>query len=124
MVAGMTALSIRIDLAPALRLGPGKVRLLELIAEHGSISAAGRAYGMSYRRAWSLVDALNRDFGRPVVAGQIGGHRGGGTSLTAFGEALVAASRRPCACHDGQSRGARAGRLRRVPPGIRSCEVV
>ena len=60
-------LSIRLDPAPGLRLGPGKVRLLEEIGRNGSISAAGRALGMSYRRAWELVEDLNRGLGRPVV---------------------------------------------------------
>ncbi|WP_311275818.1 winged helix-turn-helix domain-containing protein [Methylobacterium sp. WCS2018Hpa-22] len=85
----MATLSIRIDLGPGNRLGPGKVRLLELVAEHGSISAAGRAIGMSYRRAWTLIEALNTGFGRPVVEAQIGGRSGGGARLTAFGTALV-----------------------------------
>ncbi|WP_408906434.1 winged helix-turn-helix domain-containing protein [Roseomonas mucosa] len=60
-------LSIRLDPAPGLRIGPGKVRLLEEIGRNGSISAAGRALGMSYRRAWELVEDLNRGLGRPVV---------------------------------------------------------
>ena len=85
----MASLSIRIDLGPNRRVGPGKIRLLELIAEHGSISAAGRALGMSYRRAWLLVDELNHLFAEPVVAGQIGGRSGGGASLTPFGARLV-----------------------------------
>ncbi|MCJ2085067.1 LysR family transcriptional regulator [Methylobacterium sp. E-005] len=86
----MPRLSIRIDLGPGHRLGPGKVRLLETIAEHGSISAAGRALGMSYRRAWLLVEAMNRGFDRPVVEAQIGGRAGGGARLSAFGAAVVA----------------------------------
>lgn len=63
--------------------------LLELIRETGSISAAGRAMDMSYRRAWLLVDALNRMFKEPAVESQRGGKQGGGAALTAFGEALV-----------------------------------
>lgn len=86
----MTRLSIRIDLGPDHRVGPGKVRLLEAIAEHGSISAAGRALGMSYRRAWTLVEALNAGFGRPVVETQAGGRAGGGARLSSFGAGLVA----------------------------------
>jgi molybdate transport system regulatory protein len=70
-------------------VGPGKARLLELIAEHGSIAAAGRAMGMSYRRAWDLVDELNRCFGKPVIATQMGGQRGGGAVLTPLGETVV-----------------------------------
>jgi molybdate transport system regulatory protein len=82
-------LSIRIDLAGACRVGPGKMRLLELIDETGSISAAGRAMAMSYRRAWLLVESLNRAFRAPVVAAQPGGRRGGGASLTPAGRALL-----------------------------------
>jgi molybdate transport system regulatory protein len=83
------ALSLRIDL-PSGRIGPGKIRLLEAIAREGSISAAGRALGMSYKRAWDLVDALNRQFGAPVVATSSGGPRGGGAMLTEAGRGLVA----------------------------------
>lgn len=85
----MARLSIRIDLAAGLRIGPGKVKLLEMIAEHGSISAAGRALGMSYRRAWMLVEDLNTGFGAPVVEAQIGGKAGGGARLTGLGADLV-----------------------------------
>ena len=93
MVPGMATLSIRIDLAPEVRVGPGKIRLLESVAEHGSISAAGRALGMSYRRAWLLLDELNRDFPNPVVRARLGGRRGGGAVLTPFGNHLVASYR-------------------------------
>jgi molybdate transport system regulatory protein len=83
------SLSLRIDFAEAGRLGPGKVRLLEYIGETGSISAAGRAMNMSYRRAWLLVDSLNRIFREPVVETRAGGRRGGGAVLTPFGRVLV-----------------------------------
>ncbi|MCJ2062182.1 winged helix-turn-helix domain-containing protein [Methylobacterium sp. J-088] len=86
----MASLSIRIDVGPGNRIGPGKVQLLEMIAEHGSISAAGRALGMSYRRAWLLIEAMNGGFGRPVVEAQIGGKAGGGARLSAFGADLIA----------------------------------
>ena len=86
----MARLSIRIDLAPDNRIGPGKVQLLEMIAEHGSISAAGRALDMSYRRAWLLVEEMNKGFGQPVIEAQIGGKAGGGARLSAFGADLVA----------------------------------
>jgi molybdate transport system regulatory protein len=82
-------LSIRVDLASGARIGPGKVSLLEAIAETGSISAAGRLLGMSYRRAWELVEELNRTMGTPVVTASIGGSGGGGTSLTQAGRAVV-----------------------------------
>lgn len=83
------SLSLRIDFEDAGRLGPGKVRLLEHIGETGSISAAGRAMNMSYRRAWLLVDSLNQIFREPVVETQAGGQRGGGAALTPFGHTLV-----------------------------------
>jgi molybdate transport system regulatory protein len=89
----MARLSIRIDFAPGGRLGPGKIALLERIAATGSISAAGRAMGMSYRRAWLLVEALNGQFREPVVATQTGGSHGGGAVLTPFGNELVATYR-------------------------------
>jgi molybdate transport system regulatory protein len=80
----------RIDLANGLRLGPGKVQLLRLIREHGSIRSAGAAIGMSYRRAWLLADEINRMFKQPSIATRHGGKSGGGAYLTAFGEALLA----------------------------------
>ncbi|GBU16335.1 MULTISPECIES: winged helix-turn-helix domain-containing protein [Methylobacterium] len=86
----MASLSIRVDLGSGNRLGPGKVQLLEMIAHHGSISAAGRALGMSYRRAWMLVEAMNTGFGRPVVEAQVGGKAGGGARLSPFGADVVA----------------------------------
>jgi molybdate transport system regulatory protein len=82
-------LSIRIDFEGACRVGAGKARLLELIDETGSISAAGRAMAMSYRRAWLLVESLNTSFRAPVVDAQSGGRRGGGAHLTPFGRELV-----------------------------------
>ena len=78
----MAKLSIRIDLDPGGRLGPGKVALLEQIEAQGSISAAGRAMGMSYKRAWDLVAALNAAFRTPLVQAQMGGRHGGGAALT------------------------------------------
>jgi molybdate transport system regulatory protein len=83
------ALSIRIDLAGGARIGPGKIALLEAIAREGSISGAGRALRMSYRRAWELVEDLNRGLGAPVVLTAAGGSGGGGASLTPVGEAVV-----------------------------------
>lgn len=70
-------------------IGPGKAALVEHIAETGSISAAARAMGMSYRRAWQLVEALNRACREPVVLTAIGGKRGGGAEVTPFGRKLV-----------------------------------
>ncbi|HEX2528281.1 MAG TPA: winged helix-turn-helix domain-containing protein [Geminicoccus sp.] len=88
------SISVRIDFVGGRRLGPGKVRLLEAIGETGSISAAGRALGMSYKRAWSLIDELNRMFTDPLVASRHGGAQGGGAELTPFGRSVVAAYRR------------------------------
>ena len=85
----MTRLALRIDFDGDRALGPRKVCLLELVGETGSISAPGRAMGMSYRRAWLLVDALNGTCRNPVVATRRGG-TGGGVSLTPSGTALVA----------------------------------
>src|SRR5262245_11857830 len=75
-------------------LGPGKIDLIEAIDRTGSISAAGRAMGMSYRRAWLLADALNHMFRQPVIVAATGGAKGGGAELTDFGRALAAAYRR------------------------------
>jgi molybdate transport system regulatory protein len=83
------SLSLRIQLDPEGRIGPGKIALLENIATQGSISAAGRAMEMSYRRAWELVEEMNVLFGKPVVERQVGGRNGGGAQLTALGEALI-----------------------------------
>ncbi len=89
----MTRLTLRIDFDDNRALGPGKVRLLELVRETGSISAAGRAMDMSYRRAWLLVDALNQTFHMPVVTARGGGAGGGGATLTPFGADVVASYR-------------------------------
>ena len=86
----MTRITLRIDFDESRALGPGKIRLLEMVGETGSISAAGRAMGMSYRRAWLLIDALNQTFRSPVVQTRGGGVGGGGASLTDFGVDLVA----------------------------------
>ena len=85
----MPTLSLRIDLDPDGRIGPGKIALLEAIADTGSISAAARTMGMSYKRAGDLVDEMNRLFGKPVVAAKTGGSRGGGAELTPIGASVV-----------------------------------
>lgn len=85
----MARMSIRIDLDQNGRLGPGKILLLERIAEHGSISAAGRSLKMSYKRAWDLVAELNGSFVSPLVRAKMGGRHGGGAQLTDLGEELV-----------------------------------
>lgn len=71
-------------------IGPGKVELLTHIRATGSISAAGRAMGMSYKRAWSLVEEMNAAFREPLVVSARGGAGGGGAQVTAAGEAVLA----------------------------------
>ena len=90
-MAGYPGLLLRILSAKNPAMGPGKARLVGLIAETGSISAAARRMGMSYRRAWQLVEALNKSFNEPVVVTATGGKRGGGAVVTDFGKRLVAA---------------------------------
>ena len=81
--------SIRILFGAASSLGPGKIALLESISRMGSISGAAREMGMSYRRAWLLVEAMNSAFTQPVVSAVTGGKRGGGAAVTHFGLALL-----------------------------------
>lgn len=81
--------ALRILLGGASSLGPGKAALLEEIDRHGSISAAARAMGMSYRRAWLLVEAMNTAFVRPLVTTATGGARGGGAALTELGREVL-----------------------------------
>jgi molybdate transport system regulatory protein len=90
----LPSLSVRIDLDAEGRIGPGKIQLLENIREYGSISAAGRAMDMSYKRAWDLVDEINRICRQPAVERQTGGRNGGGAALTPFGVSLVARYRK------------------------------
>ena len=80
---------LRITLSESFYIGPGRADLMELIAETGSISAAARQLGMSYRRAWLLIDEMNRTLSSPAVNTATGGSHGGGTALTAVGEELV-----------------------------------
>jgi molybdate transport system regulatory protein len=82
-------LTLRVDLDEDRAIGPGKIRLLEAIRDTGSITKAGNALGMSYRRAWLLVDDMNNCFREPVVAAQAGGSHGGGAALTPFGRRLI-----------------------------------
>jgi len=85
----MPSLSLRINLDPDGRIGPGKIELLEQIAAFGSISAAARRMEMSYKHAWDLVEDMNRVFGKPLVSAQTGGRKGGGAQLTPVGLAVV-----------------------------------
>ena len=79
----------RVDFAKGSNVGPGKIALLEAIRTSGSLSQAARDLGMSYRRAWLLVDSLKRAFREPVTVASTGGKGGGGVQLTAFGETLI-----------------------------------
>jgi molybdate transport system regulatory protein len=85
---------VRIDFDSGASIGPGKVALLERIGVCGSLSQAARDLGLSYRRAWNLLDDLNHAFAAPVVATATGGVHGGGAQLTRFGKALIARYRK------------------------------
>ncbi len=78
-----------VSIGDAITFGPGKIELLRKVGEGHSISSAARALGMTYKRAWALVDTLNRGFGKPVVETSSGGKGGGGARLTPLGEELV-----------------------------------
>lgn len=86
----MIRLSIRLNFEGARRLGPGKVALLEAIDATGSITGAAASLGMSYRRAWLLLEETNTLFSEPSASTAQGGHRGGGAQLTPFGREVVA----------------------------------
>jgi molybdate transport system regulatory protein len=90
-MAALLKLKAQILVDGEIALGPGKADLLEAIAAHGSISAAGRALGLSYRRAWLMVDTMNRLFAQPLVQTVRGGP--GGATLTADGRDVLAAFR-------------------------------
>ena len=85
---------LRIVMRPEVAIGPGKADLLEGIRETGSIAAAGRRMDMSYKRAWLLVESMNRCFREPLVATSRGGHARGGAMLTASGERVLGSYRR------------------------------
>ena len=91
----MARLKLKLQLycGDEIAMGPGKADLLEAIVREGSISAAGRALGMSYRRAWLLVDTMNRCFEKPLVETHPGGGKQAGARLTAEGHAALAAYR-------------------------------
>jgi molybdate transport system regulatory protein len=85
---------LRISKADNIAIGPGKVALLEAIVDTGSITAAAKALGMSYRRAWLLIDSMNQMFISPVVDAATGGKHGGGTSVTTTGLKVIECYRR------------------------------
>jgi molybdate transport system regulatory protein len=106
---------LRVDFGPNRAIGPGKIKLLEAIDQSGSISQAGRTLGMSYRRAWLLIDDMNRCFREPVVSAQPGGARGGGAVLTGFGRKLVDNYR----AIESEATAADEGRLRELAASLR-----
>ena len=79
----------RVDFTEACSLGPGKIDLLESIQRTGSLRQAAQALGMSYRRAWLLLDGLNRSFTEPASTASVGGQGGGGVTLTPFGLEII-----------------------------------
>jgi molybdate transport system regulatory protein len=79
----------RIDFAEHSSIGPGKISLLEAIRDTGSLSQAARTIGMSYRRAWLLIESLRQSFREPVTVASTGGKDGGGMLVTEFGDALI-----------------------------------
>ena len=85
----MARVTVRIDFDKSRQIGPGKIRLLELIGEHGSISAASRHMGMSYRRAWGLIENLNAMFATPLIIAHTGGSGGGSAELTEVGREVI-----------------------------------
>src|SRR5277367_1088096 len=95
-----THLSIRIDLPSGNRIGPGKIALLEAIQSTGSISAAARSIGMSYRRAWLLVDEINQTLREPAVTAEIAGARGGRQRISRDGQTHAPRRQRRRLAHD------------------------
>jgi len=84
-----TGARLRVVLSPDVAVGPGKADLLDGIEKTGSIAAAGRGLGMSYKRAWGLVEALNANFGAPLVSTSRGGSKRGGAELTPLGRDVL-----------------------------------
>jgi molybdate transport system regulatory protein len=90
----MARIRISIIFESGARIGPGKAQLLQSIRDSGSISAAARNMGMSYKRAWLLLDSINQAFTEPVVTAATGGSGGGSATLTAFGIEVIERYRR------------------------------
>lgn len=88
--AAQIKIKLQLFCGDAIAMGPGKADLLDAIAREGSISAAGRAMGMSYRRAWQLVDVMNRCWHAPLVETHPGSAHGGGAKVSAMGHAVLA----------------------------------
>jgi molybdate transport system regulatory protein len=111
-----TRLTLRVDFGANRSIGPGKIRLLEAVDKTGSISQAGRALGMSYRRAWLLIDDMNRCFTKSVTTAKPGGAQGGGAALTEFGKALIRSYRGI----EGAASSAAKARLRKLERALRT----
>jgi molybdate transport system regulatory protein len=94
----MARLRVSIVFGSGARIGPGKAKLLESIRDTGSISAAARDMGMSYKRAWPLLDSMNQAFTEPVVSAAPGGAGGGGATLTPFGAEVECEPDSPHSC--------------------------
>lgn len=116
MTVSSTRLTLRVDFGSRRSIGPGKIRLLEEIGRGGSISQAGRSLGMSYRRAWLLIDDLNHSFRQAVVRAKTGGTQGGGAELTEFGSQLV----RDYRAIETAAAGAAKTRLRRLESALQN----
>ena len=89
MIKPFTA-AIKVEFGNGVRLGTGKIELLSLVAETGSISAAARKMSMSYRKAWLLLNEMNLMFGKPVIETAAGGSGGGGAKITSHGKRVIA----------------------------------
>ncbi len=110
---------VRVLFGSAFAIGPGKADLLQGVADTGSISAAARNMGMSYRRAWLLIDTMNRCFREPVVDTATGGAGGGGAQITPFGIKVLAVYRKMeagAATAVSKHMAAFSGLLRKKPP--------
>ncbi len=116
MASSQSRLTLRVDFGDKRAIGPGKIRLLEAIEKNGSISQAGRSLGMSYRRAWLLIDDVNRCFRSAVVTTQPGGKSGGGAELTDFGRKLVQSYR----AIEAQATSAAEARLQALEANLRA----
>jgi molybdate transport system regulatory protein len=91
--AATVGVRLRIDIGSGCSIGPGKIALLEQIERSGSLSKAARILKMSYRRAWLLLEDLNRTMGQPVTTASVGGAGGGGARITPFGRHVIATFR-------------------------------
>ena len=113
MTIASSPIKIKLQLlcADAIAMGPGKADLLDAIAAEGSISGAGRRMGMSYRRAWQLVDLMNRCWAAPLVETSPGSARGGGARLTSLGTEVLSGYRALQAALDKQAGGPDAAAL-------------